>query len=167
MSRSKRVVGAHAPASDKVGIHTIDWGDAAALLALIDRLRSRASDRLGITPPVGCCYEAGYEGFWVQRVLTAAGHQTLVVDPASLLVNRRAKRAKTDRIDAKGMIRALMAFERGEDQVLSAVRIPTVEEDDQRRLVRERHRLVKERTALWSARAAANDIALARAKSAC
>ena len=71
----------------------------------------------------------------------------LVIDPASLLVNRRAKRAKTDRIDVKAMIRALMAYTRGEDQVLSAVRIPSVEQDDERRLMRERQRLVKERTA--------------------
>lgn len=71
----------------------------------------------------------------------------LVIDPASLLVNRRAKRAKTDRIDVKAMIRALMAYTRGEDQVLSAVQIPSVEQDDERRLMRERHRLVKERTA--------------------
>jgi transposase len=97
--------------------------------------------------PVLSCYEAGYEGFWLYRLLAAAGHRVLVIDPASLLVNRRAKRAKTDRIDAKAMIRALMAFNRGEDQVLSAVRIPSVEQDDQRRLIRERQRLVKERTA--------------------
>ncbi|WP_291298493.1 IS110 family transposase [Elioraea sp.] len=147
MSRSKWVVGVHAPDSDKIGIHTFDWGDAAGLLALIERARSRFSERLGVTPRVLCCYEAGYEGFWLHRVLTAAGHRSLVIDPASLLVNRRAKRAKTDRIDARAMVRALMAFERGEDQVLSAVHIPTVEQDDQRRLMRERQRLVKERTA--------------------
>lgn len=57
-----------------------------------------------------------------------AGHRVLVIDPASLLVNRRAKRAKADRIDAKSMVRALMAFNRGEHQVLSAVRVPTVDE---------------------------------------
>lgn len=70
-----------------------------------------------------------------------------MIDPASLLVNRRAKRAKTDRIDARAMIRALIAFNRGEDQVLSAVRIPSLEQDDARRLMRERQRLIKERTA--------------------
>jgi transposase len=147
MSRSKWVVGAHVPTSDKVSIYTMDWGDTAALFSLIDRLRSRAADMLGADIPILCCYEAGYEGFWLYRLLTAAGHRVLVIDPASLLVNRRAKRAKTDRIDAKAMIRALMAFNRGEDQVLSAVHIPTIEQDDQRRLMRERQRLVKERTA--------------------
>ena len=147
MSRSKWVVGAHVPTSDKVSIYTMSWGDTAALFSLIDRLRSRAAGVLGADIPILCCYEAGYEGFWLYRLLTAAGHRVLVIDPASLLVNRRAKRAKTDRIDAKAMIRALMAFNRGEDQVLSAVHIPTIEQDDQRRLMRERQRLVKERTA--------------------
>lgn len=148
MSRSKWVVGTHVPASDKVGIHTLDWGDTAALFTLIDRLRSRAAGNLGtVDVPILCCYEAGYEGFWLYRVLTAAGHRVLVIDPTSLLVNRRAKRAKTDRLDAKAMIRALMAYDRGEDQVLRAVHVPSVGQDDQRRLMRERRRLVQERTA--------------------
>lgn len=148
MSRSKWLVGTHLPASTKVGIHTLDWGDTAALFALIDRLKLRAAKALGIAEvPILCCYEAGYEGFWLHRQLSAAGHRVLVIDPASLLVNRRAKRAKTDRIDAKAMIRALMAYTRGEDQLLSKVQIPSIEQDDERRLIRERQRLVKERTA--------------------
>lgn len=148
MSRSKWVVGAHVPASDKVGIYTLDWGDTAALLTLIDRLRSRAAAGTGMADvPVLCCYEAGYEGFWLYRLVTAAGHRVLVIDPTSLLVNRRAKRAKTDRLDAKAMIRALMAYNRGEDQVLRAVHIPSVGQEDQRRLMRERRRLIQERTA--------------------
>jgi len=147
MSRSKWVVGAHVPTTDKVSIHILEWGDMTTLLSLIDQLRARAATTLGLEVPVLCCYEAGYEGFWVYRLLTAAGHRVIVIDPASLLVNRRAKRAKTDRIDAKSMIRALMAFNRGEHQVLSAVRIPSVEQDDDRRLMRERQRLVQERTA--------------------
>ncbi len=148
MSRSKWVVGTHIPTSSKVGIHTVEWGAAAALLALVERLRSRAADVVGIADvPVLCCYEAGYEGFWLYRRLAAAGLRVLVIDPSSLLVNRRAKRAKTDRIDAKAMIRALMAYNRGEDQVLSAVNIPSVEQEDHRRLVRERQSLVYDCTA--------------------
>jgi transposase len=148
MSRSKWLVGTHLPASAKVGIHSMDWGDTAALFVLIDRLKMRAAKALGVTEvQILCCYEAGYEGFWLHRRFSAAGHRVLVIDPASLLVNRRAKRAKTDRIDVKAMIRALMAYTRGEDQVLSAVQIPSVEQDDERRLMRERQRLVKERTA--------------------
>ena len=147
MSRSKWVVGSHSPLSDKISIHAIDWGDANGLFAMIDKLRDQTEASAGVRPSVLCCYEAGYEGFWLQRLLASAGHRVLVIDPASLLVNRRAKRAKTDRIDARAMVRALIAFNRGEDQVLTAVHVPTLEQDDERRLMRERHRLVKERTA--------------------
>ena len=91
------------------------------------------------------CYEAGYDGFWLHRVLVEAGIGNHVIDPASLQVNRRARRAKTDRIDALGMVRALMAFERGEDQVFSVVQVPSIEEEDARRVHRERERLIKER----------------------
>ena len=148
MSRSKWVVGTHVPTSSKVGIHIVEWGDVDALLTLVDRLRLRAARMIGATDvPILCCYEAGYEGFWLYRRLTAAGLHLLVVDPSSLLVNRRAKRAKTDRIDAKAMVRALMAYNRGEDQVLRAVNVPGIEQEDHRRLVRERQCLVYECTA--------------------
>ena len=148
MSRSKWVVGTHVPTSSKVGIHIVEWGDVDALLTLVDRLRLRAARMIGATDvPILCCYEAGYEGFWLYRQLTAAGLHLLVVDPSSLLVNRRAKRAKTDRIDAKAMVRALMAYNRGEDQVLRAVNVPGIEQEDHRRLVRERQCLVYECTA--------------------
>lgn len=148
MSRSKWVVGSHVPTSTKVGIYAVDWGDVDALLQLFARLRLRAAEATGTADaPILCCYEAGYEGFWLYRRLTAAGIRVLVIDPSSLLVNRRAKRAKTDRIDAKAMIRALMAYSRGEDQVLSAVHVPSVEQEDHRRLVRERQSLVYDCTA--------------------
>lgn len=148
MSRSKWVVGTHVPTSTKVGIHAVDWGDVDALLQLFARLRLRAADTTGAADaPILSCYEAGYEGFWLYRRLTDAGVRVLVIDPSSLLVNRRAKRAKTDRIDAKAMIRALMAYHRGEDQVLSAVQVPNVEQEDRRRLVRERQNLVYDCTA--------------------
>ena len=79
------------------------------------------------------------------------GLETVVLDPASLLVNRKAKQRKTDRIDATKMVRALLAHDRGDAAVLSRVRVPSVEEEDRRRLLRERQRLVKERTALTNA----------------
>ena len=74
--------------------------------------------------------------------------ETVVLDPASLLVNRKATQHKTDRIDAKKMVRALLAHDRGDAAVLSRVRVPSVEEEDRKRLHRERQRLVKERTSL-------------------
>ncbi len=147
MSRAKWVIGVHTPLADKIAIHGVAAGDADAVAALIERLRSRIVTAQGSNPSVLCCHEAGYEGFWLQRRFAALGIRVIVIDPASLLVNRRAKRAKTDRIDARAMVRALMAHARGEHQVLSAVRVPTVEQDDERRLLRERQRLIKERTA--------------------
>ncbi len=146
MSRSKWVVGIHVPPADKIALHTTACGDVDALLALVNRARAKLASEGG-APTVVVCYEAGYEGFWLYRRLTMLGIRVVVVDPASLLVDRRAKRAKTDRIDARGMVRALMAWARGERQVLSEVRVPTVEQDDVRRGLRERQRLVKERTA--------------------
>jgi transposase len=86
-----------------------------------------------------------YDGFWLHRLLLAHGIANQVVDPASLLVNRRARRRKTDRIDLAGLLRTLMAWHRGEPQVCSMVRVPSLEEEDQRRRGRERERLVKER----------------------
>src|ERR1700722_17962637 len=147
MSRSKWVVGIHTPLADKIGLHTMACGDVEALLALIDRARVELVASGANSPAAMICYEAGYEGFWLYRRLVALGIRVVVIDPASLLVDRRAKRAKTDRIDARAMVRALMAWARGERQVLSEVRVPTVEQDDARRGLRERQRLVKERTA--------------------
>ena len=147
MSRSKWVIGLHTPLADKISIHSFDCGDTHGVLALIERMRSKVEAAHGRRSAVFCCYEAGYEGFWLYRLFSRQGIRMVVIDPASLLVNRRAKRAKTDRIDARGMVRSLMAFMRGEHQVLSEVRVPTVEQDDARRVLRERHRLVKERTA--------------------
>ena len=72
----------------------------------------------------------------------------IVLDPSSLLANRKARQRKTGRIDAKKMIRALLAHDRGDSQVLSRVRVPSVTEEDRKRLLRERKRLVKQRTSL-------------------
>ena len=93
------------------------------------------------------CYEAGYDGFWLARLLTKVGIECRVLDPASLQVNRRARRVKTDRIDALALLRALIAIDRGDRHVCAVVRVPTLEEEDARRSHRERQRLVRERTA--------------------
>jgi transposase len=93
------------------------------------------------------CYEAGYDGFWLHRVLEAHGIHTHVLDPASLQVNRRARRPKTDRIDADRMVRALIRHLRGEPEACSVIRVPSPEQEDARRLHRERDRLIAERVA--------------------
>ena len=122
--------------------------DVAGLQGLIEERRSGAEEALNRAVDVRVCYEAGYEGFWLARWLEQEmAIETVVLDPASLLVNRKAKQRKTDRIDAKKMVRALLAYERGDAAVLSRVRVPSVEEEDRKRLLRERQRLVKDRTA--------------------
>jgi transposase len=91
------------------------------------------------------CYEAGYDGFWLHRLLEARGIRNYVIDSASLQVDRRARRAKTDRVDVERLLRSLIAYLRGEPKVWSVVRVPSVAEEDDRRLHRERHRLIGER----------------------
>ena len=93
-----------------------------------------------------CCYEAGYDGFWLHRVLVNHGIEIHVLDPASLPIDRRAKHIKTDNIDAKRLLRAIVGFVQGDPQSCRVVRAPTPEEEDARRLHRERQRLVRERT---------------------
>ena len=149
ISRKSWVVGVKSPASEKIGLHSLGPADKEGLKDLIENQRAKAERVLGREVRVLCCYEAGYEGFWLARWLEKEmSIETVVLDPASLLVNRKAKQRKTDRIDAKKMVRALLAHERGDAAVLSQVRVPSVEEEDRKRLLRERQRLVKERTSL-------------------
>jgi transposase len=78
----------------------------------------------------------------------AHGIASHVLEPTSILVNRRARRAKTDRLDAQGLLRVLMAYLAGDRQACSMVRVPTPEEEDAKRLHREREHLVQERVRL-------------------
>ena len=145
LSKKGWLIAIHTPLADKVGLHKLKSGDSAGLLALIRRITKKVERTMSGPVKVLSCYEAGYDGFWLHRVLAEAGIINHVIDPASLQVNRRARRAKTDRIDAIGMLRALMAFHRGEDQVFSVVQVPSIEKEDARRIHRERERLIKER----------------------
>ncbi len=146
------LLGIKSPQGEKIGLHMLAAADVAGLKGLVEERRGRAERTLGQAVAVRVCYEAGYEGFWLARWLEwMMGLETVVLDPASLLVNRKAKQRKTDRIDAKKMVRALLAYDRGDAAVLSRVRVPSVEEEDRKRLLRERQRLVKERTSLTNA----------------
>ncbi|MDE0392621.1 MAG: transposase [Rhodospirillales bacterium] len=149
ISRKGWVVGIKNPASERIGLHSLGAADVVGVKTLIENHQAKAEQALGSEARVLCCYEAGYEGFWLARWLDEfMSLETVVLDPASLLVNRKAKQRKTDRIDARKMVRALLAHDRGDAAVLSQVRIPSVEQEDRKRLLRERHRLVKERTSL-------------------
>ena len=147
MSRSRWIVGLPVPLADEVGCPAIEGGRARALRGRVDRRRGRVEPALGGAAEALCCHEAGREGLWLRRLVNAAGLRVRVIDPAGPLVSRKSERAKADRIDARAMIRARMAFERGEDPVLDAARIPSLEQEDERRRLRERRRLVTARTA--------------------
>ncbi len=147
LSQRSWLVTMHSPARDRISRHKLAGGDHAGLLAMLEQARARAALKLGSEPAVVSCYEAGYDGFWLHRLLSAAGITNLVFDPASIAVEQRARRAKTDRIDGELLLRTLMAHWRGEPRVVRIVRAPSVEAEDARRASRERDRLVKEQTA--------------------
>lgn len=92
------------------------------------------------------CYEAGRDGFWLHRYLEAEGINNLVVDSASIEVNRRYRRAKTDRLDVGKLLNMLVRYDQGEAKVWSVVHVPKMEEEDQRQLHRELMSLKREQT---------------------
>ena len=147
LSQKSWLVTLHSPDRDRISRHKLEGGDHAGLLALIEKTRSRAEQKLGSAVRVASCYEAGYDGFWLHRLLLAAGIMNLVFDAASVPVEQRGRRAKTDRIDGELLLRTLMAHLRGEPRVVRIVQAPSVEQEDARRASRERERLVKEQTA--------------------
>lgn len=106
----------------------------------------KARERFGLEKdaPVRSCYEAGREGFWIHRALEGMGIENIVIDAASMDVKRR-KRAKTDRIDAEGLVRQLIRYWRGEHDVWSVVRVPSEEAEDSRQMHREIEVLKRER----------------------
>ena len=95
--------------------------------------------------PIRSCYEAGRDGFWIHRALTSAGIDNIVVDPASIEMNRRFRQAKTDRLDAEKLVNQLIRWHAGEKRVWSVVRVPSVADQDERQLQRELEILKKER----------------------
>src|SRR5262249_40001683 len=145
LSKASGVVGVQPPLRKKTSQYRLTAGDWKSLLKLIERIRQQVGRELGRAVEVISCYEAGYDGFWLHRLLEAHGVRNYVLDPASLLVNRRARRAKTDRIDVERMLRALGRYLRGEPDACSVLRVPSVEQEDARRLHREGHRLIQER----------------------
>jgi transposase len=146
LSKSSWLVTSLAPGSEKISRHIVTGGDTAALFACFTDLRKKAQARRGKLYPLVVIQEAGLDGFWIDRLLNREDWiESHVVDATSIAVPRRHRRAKTDRIDGETLIRTLMAYKRGEPRVCSMVRVPTPEEEDRRRLCRERKALVAER----------------------
>ncbi|PJI88573.1 transposase [Sphingomonas koreensis] len=147
LSKSTWLVTSLSPgAGERMSRHTIRAGDVAELFERFAQLRAKAKKRAGQDFAVIVIHEAGLDGFWIHRVLQEEGIESHVVDPASIATSRRRRRAKTDKIDGEALVRALLAYKRDEPRVCAMVRAPSVAEEDQRRVNRERSVLMGERT---------------------
>src|SRR3954449_8681320 len=110
LSQKTWLVTLHSPDRDRISRHKLEGGDHAGLLMLIERMRERAARTLGAVPAVVSCYEAGYDGFWLHRLLLAAGITNYVFDPSSIAVDQRARRVKTDWGDGESMVRRRVGY---------------------------------------------------------
>jgi transposase len=146
LSRSNWLVTSLSPGrGEKMSKHSVKAGDVAELLKLFAELKRKAQARTGESHPIITIQEAGLDGFWLHRVLQQEGVESHVVDPASVAMPRRRRRAKTDRLDGETLLRSLLAYKRGEPRVCAMVVAPSPEEEDRRRLCRERRTLIAER----------------------
>jgi len=148
LSRLSWLVGVFCPAlGSKIHVHSVSSRDSEELLKIFSKYRAKVTEKNHSGIRVFSCFEAGYDGFWLHRLLCANGVENHVLDGASLPVDRRAKHIKTDRIDARRLVNALFRYIQGDSESCRVVRPPTPEEEDAKRLHRERKRLVQERTA--------------------
>jgi transposase len=129
----------------KVSRYKITGGDLPGLKSLLHRTVASERERTDLSVRLSICFEAGRDGHWLYRALKAEGYEVFVVDPASVAVNRRARRAKSDGLDVDMLDRVLKALVRGETGICSVIRVPPPEVEDIRRIVRERERLIRER----------------------
>jgi transposase len=151
LSKKSWIVAVNTPLSEKISRYRLKGCDWKGLVELIEKIRARVGRELNRSVEIISCYEAGYDGFWLHRLFEAHGVRNHVIDPASVQVDRRARRAKTDNIDVAQLLRSLMAYLRGDPKVWSVVRVPSVAEEDARRLHRERDRLITERASTSTA----------------
>jgi transposase len=146
LSRSIWLITSVSPGGgEKMSKRSVPAGDTAALLTRFSELDKKAFAQTGKSFPIIVIQEAGLDGFWIHRVLQREGIESYVVDAASIATSRRRRRAKTDRIDGEALVRALLAYKRGEPRVCAMVRAPTPEDEDSRRVCRERKALTVER----------------------
>ena len=146
LSRSTWLVTSLSPGKgEKMSKRSVEAGDIAELLKLFAELKRKAQTRMGESYPIIAIQEAGLDGFWLHRALQQEAVESHVVDPASIATPRRRRRAKTDRLDGETLLRALLAYKRGEPRVCAMVVAPSPAEEDRRRLCRERRTLIAER----------------------
>ena len=148
LSDTSWVLAAQVPGLPRVKAKRSIEPTAEALMTAIDIYRDRARDAGRMVERVIAVYEAGWSGFWLARWLERRGIEIHVIQPSSVPVDRRARRAKSDGIDAELLLRTLLAWLRGEPRVCSMVPIPAEADEDARRFIRERSELVAERVSL-------------------
>jgi transposase len=145
LSQSKWLITSLSPGGgEKLSQFSTSSGNVAGLLGRFAELQRKAEARTTRHFSIIVIQEAGLDGFWIHRVLELEGIESHVVDPASIAVSRRKRRVKTDKIDGETLIRTLLAYKRGEPRVCAMVRAPTPEEEDHRRVTRERKSLMNE-----------------------
>jgi transposase len=147
LSKGSWKIALHDGKRDKPAIHTVSSEEAGKRLqqaaTVIEEVKVKWKLSEGIR--VAVVYEAGQDGFWISRALDKLGYEALIIDPASLPVERYARRAKTDRLDAIKLVLALRAWLRGERDRMHVIRVPEPDAEAQRHLVRDRGELQKER----------------------
>ena len=140
LSKADWKLGVILPGAKQMSRFAIKGGDLAAAAARLAAIRAKAG-KAGLPVRILSCYEAGFEGHWLHRWLEGQGVANHEIDPSSIEVNRRARRAKTDNIDLERLMRAF------QPKACSIVNVPSPAEEDDKRPSRERERLLKERTA--------------------
>jgi len=143
LSRKKWKLGFSDGQQPQIRQVTIDSGDLEGCRKEIEKAKQRFGMKESAV--VRSCYEAGREGFWLHRALTEMGIENIVVDASSIEVNRRQRRAKTDRMDVEKLVRQLVRYWRGEHDVWRVVRVPSLEAEDNRQLHRQLEVLKEER----------------------
>ena len=146
LSRSKWLVGVGTPQKWPVRRHQVQGGDLYGLLELLRRISADEEERSGLPVEVHVCFEAGRDGHWLYRALKLAGYGVYEIEPASVAIDRRARRAKSDGVDVDKLVRTLSRLLRGEFDACRLVEVPSEAEEDAKRPHREYERLVKERT---------------------
>jgi transposase len=146
LSRSKWLVGVGTPQKWAVRRHQVQGGDLYGLLELLRRISAAEEKRSGLPVKVHVCFEAGRDGHWLYRALKLSGYDVYEIEPASVAVDRRARRAKSDGVDVEKLVRTLARLLRGELDACRVVEVPSEAEEDAKRPHREYERLVREQT---------------------
>jgi transposase len=145
LSSKKWVLAVQLPGVSRHSRHVLD---GERLVSFVERLKARCAAAGREITRVILTHEAGRDGFWLARFLARRNIEVHVMQPSSLPVNRRARRAKTDMIDVEMLLRSLMAWLRGEPRVYSMVPVPSETDEEARRAHREREDLTRERRSI-------------------